>query len=504
MSFNTLDFLLLFAVTTILYYIFPHRFRNYILLLASFDFYGAHSPKMLLYLVFIILITYIIAFLIEDRRSISRLLLIAGIMADSAILIYYKYSAVFFRYVSDLLSVENGFQISPAPLGISFITFSTISYIVDVYRGKCEAERDIIKYALYVSFFPKVLQGPIEKAGDILSQFDDEHHFDIRNYRIGMLMVLYGLFLKMVIADTAAVAVEEVYRNPVNYSGAANLTATILFAVQLYCDFAGYSYTAIGVARVLGFTFKQNFRQPYLSVSVSEFWKRWHMSLNRWLTEYIYIPLGGSRCSRFRKYFNVMTTFVISGLWHGTGSGYFVWGFLNGLYIVAGNEIRYLKDKLLPKKDQENSDQPAVMTHLNRLLGRAFMTILILFSWIFFRAVSVKKAAIIIKRIILNFNFKGFLNYAVTQMEKGSGTLLFGLDAVHDIPILLACILIVGLIDLFADWRFRNGKPSIAEALADGNRVLRWAVSFILIFAILILGAYGYGYLASSFIYEGF
>lgn len=505
MSFNTLDFLLLFGLTFCLYYILPQKLRNPLLLAASYVFYAAYNLGLTLYLLIITLFTFLIAIQISKNKQCgkekaAKYWTIAGVAADLGVLAFYKYFNFAAEILAGILNVEAVRSTRLVPFGISFITFSTISYLVDIYRAKYAAEKNLLKYALYVSFFPKIGQGPIQRADEILPQFDQKHTFDILRYREGMIQMLYGLFMKMVVADTAAIVVDTIYGNLGAYSGAAILLATVLFAIQLYCDFAGYSYTAIGAAKVLGFNMKQNFRQPYLSHSVGEFWRRWHISLNTWLRDYIYIPLGGSRCSKARKNLNVLTTFTFSGLWHGADWGYIVWGFLNGFYVIVESTIQdYFSKIRIAKIRSVDKAQPSPVILFVKKLGSQFITfLLVLFSWIFFRARKLSVAFTVISRIFTKFNLMGFLEYAYEKLAAGAGTTLYGLDVVYQIPMLIVAVLIVIVVDLL------TSRRSCAQSLANGSRFLRWIVCYALIFAILLFGVYGYGYSAGAFIYSAF
>lgn len=505
MSFNTLDFMLLFAGTIILYYIVPLKWRNAILFIASYIFYAAYNVGLTLYLVAVTLFSYLIARDIERCREknggkTAKRLFIFGILADVGVLAFYKYFNFIASNISAFAHVEIQQHDWLVPLGISFITFTTLSYMIDVYKEKYSAEKNLFKYALYVAFFPKVVQGPIARPDDILPQFEEEHHFDLQNWREGMMMVLYGLFMKMVVADTAGFAVDTIYGSLNDYSGAAVLTATLLFMVQLYCDFAGYSYTAIGAARVFGFDVMRNFRQPYLSLSVAEFWRRWHMSLYAFLVSYIYIPLGGSRCSKARKHFNTMVVFGTSGLWHGAAWGYVIWGLLNGVYIIIEATLKNAIRKAREAQGKPPLDEsPSVVVRgLHKAVQWVVTVALLTFAWIFFRAASLGVAVKAIRRIFTDFNLSGFLNYVTTQLDGEPGTMLFGLDVTWGIPVLLIGIAIVILIDFLGD-RF-----NLPKAIADGPRAIRWTLAMLMIFAIMIFGVYGYGYSAGAFIYAGF
>ncbi|MCR5610470.1 MAG: MBOAT family protein [Clostridiales bacterium] len=500
MSFNTLDFLLLFFATLVLYFLLPHKLRNPLLLISSYVFYAAYDLKLTAYLVITTLFAYVIGILIDRSREGkgAKVWMIIGVCANVLVLAFYKY----FNFLSS--TAASFVKMKPitlkwlVPLGISFITFTVISYIVDVYRGKIKSEKNILKFALFVSFFPKVVQGPIERAGDILPQFDVKHSFDLERFREGMLMAIYGLFMKMVVADTAAIIVNTIYGDLETYSGAAVLLATVLFSFQIYFDFAGYSYTAIGAAKVLGFDFSPNFCQPYMSLSVSEFWRRWHCSLNRWLTEYIYIPLGGSRCSKRERRFNVLVTFGISGLWHGADWGYVIWGLLNGVYVNIENMIKGAREK------RGKDVKKAPRTFIGRELKRILTFILITFTWVFFRTEKLSFALAVFKRIFTHFRFVGFIKYVFTQLKAGPQNTLFGIDAFFGVWPFVLCFAAAIVVDVIAHRRSLASKKNIAAELSTGRRWLRWGLSYIMIFAIIIFGIYGYGYNSSAFIYAGF
>ncbi len=500
MSFNTLDFFLLFAVTVLLYFVLPRKLKNPVLLLSNLVFYAVYDWILILYLILTTLAAWGFGLLIEKGRGrkSGKAFMIAGVLSNVLVLVFYKYFNFLSANVGSLLGVKEPVRLSlVVPLGISFIVFTAISYIVDVYKEKTPAEKNLFRFSLYMTFFPKIVQGPIEKAGDMLPQFDQPHRFDLLRFRKGMLWVLYGLFMKMVVADTAAIAVDTVYGNLTEYSGAAVLFATVLFAVQLYADFAGYSYTALGAAMVLGFDLKQNFRQPYLSLSVSEFWRRWHMSLNVWLRDYIYIPLGGNRCSKARKNFNTLATFAVSGIWHGADWGYLIWGLLNGLYVIAEGFLKGLSGKDKEKKEKvpahSEKQEPSRLAKMGKGL---LTTILVGFSWIFFRGRDLGTSFTVIRTIFSKFHLIEFMKYIYHGLRNGST--VFGLDARYGLAVLALGILTVILVDLY------ENRHDLAGKLAGGNRAIRWTVCFLLIFAIMLFGVYGYGYSASSFIYTGF
>lgn len=508
MTFNSSCFVCFFPAFVLVYYLFPARFRNVLLLLGSCFFYAVYSPILILYLAVITVINYLFGIKISrfengDRRR--KGFMTAGICIDLAVLMFYKY----FNFISlNLHSLISGkgdaFLLKLlVPLGISFITFTLISYLVDVYRGTISAEKDFIQFAVYVSFFPKVVQGPITRAGDFIPQMEKEHRFDIQLAREGFIMILYGEFMKMVVADTLGVAVDFIYLDPDTRPGATLLFGTFLFAIQIYCDFAGYSLIAIGCAKILGFELKRNFRQPYLSGSVGEFWRRWHMSLNTWLTQYVYIPLGGSRCSEARTTANTLITFGLSGLWHGADWGYVIWGLLNGVYVsverLAGKFL--FPGKGRKDKDPSGTEETKGMAPgriLACLIKRVVTFILISFSWIFFRAQSLEKASLIIYRITHRFLFGGVIRFMAKKLSLGAGNLLYNLDVVYGWRKVFLGLLVVLIIDLVSQ------KYDLPCILAKSGRIIRWTVEILLLMVVIVFGVYGFGYDASAFIYSAF
>jgi D-alanyl-lipoteichoic acid acyltransferase DltB (MBOAT superfamily) len=276
------------------------------------------------------------------------------------------------------------------PVGISFYTFQAVGYTIDVYRGDLKAERHLGIYALFVSFFPQLVAGPIERAKNLLPQFKQSFNIDYERISSGLKIMLWGFFMKLVVADRLSVYVDAVYNNVPQHNGTSLLLATFLFAIQIYCDFAGYSNIAIGAAKIMGYSLMENFRRPYFSRSISEFWKRWHISLSTWFKDYLYIPLGGNRVSSSRHLFNLFVTFLISGIWHGANWTFVVWGALHGVFLIVG----VLKNRIL--KLQKN----------NQFIDIIITLTLVLFAWIFFRANTISDAFIIIEKI---FTQKGSL-----------------------------------------------------------------------------------------------
>jgi len=402
MLFNSFEFLLFFIIVTVLFFVLPHKYRWFHLLLASCIFYMAFVPVYIFILFGTIIIDYFAGILIE-RSSGSRRkrLLIISLISNIGVLAVFKYYNFFLDNINTLAGVDAGRSVLPylhmlLPIGLSFHTFQAMSYTIEVYRGKQPAEKHFGIYALYVMFYPQLVAGPIERPQHVLPQFHQEKFFNAEDFFIGFKFMLWGMFKKVVIADRLAILVNQVYGNPQQYNSTMLFVATVFFAVQIYCDFSGYSSIAIGTARVLGFRLMQNFENPYRSKTISEFWKRWHISLSSWFRDYLYIPLGGNKVSVPRWYFNLFLVFLISGLWHGANWTFLIWGALHGFYLVFA--IVTQKPRKFLTKSIGLSKLPGVYNWLQVLSTFLLVT----FAWIFFRSESVNDSFYIIKKIFSN------------------------------------------------------------------------------------------------------
>lgn len=497
MLFNSLEFLLFFPAVCLCYYIIPHKIRYLFLLICSYFFYMCWNPEYALLMLTSTVLTYASGLLIdsaekipEERKRVRRKKLYVALSFTSnlAILFFFKY----FNFAADtavrLLSVI-GLQVTaPAfdvilPVGISFYTFQALSYTVDVYRKDIYAERNFFKYALFVSFFPQLVAGPIERSKNLLIQINERHRFEFERVRSGLLLMLYGYFQKVVLAEYLAIAVDSVYNTYTERTGFQLLIATVLFAFQIYCDFGSYSNIAIGAARVMGFRLMENFDTPYFAVSVADFWRRWHISLSSWFRDYLYIPLGGSRKGKWRRQVNRMIVFLVSGLWHGASWHYVVWGFLNGAYQVIGDCLKPLRGKLM---DWLHIDREA---QSHRLLQMLLTFGLVDVSWIFFRA-PFRQSLSILKRIA-GLGSGHWLTWGDNLSAMGLTAQTRNLLAVSLLILLAADCCKYRGIDLIS-WLCRQGVW------------LRWLVYFAGIFGVLIFGVYGPGYDASQFIYFQF
>ncbi|MDP4176804.1 MAG: MBOAT family O-acyltransferase [Bacillota bacterium] len=367
------------------------------------------------------------------------------------------------------------------PIGISFYTFKALSYVIDVYRDDCKAEKNIVKYALYVSFFPQIVSGPIQRANDFISQINEKHTYDYDRIKNGLVLILWGLFQKMVVADRLAILVNTVFSNPSHYHGFEVITASIFFTFQIYIDFSAYSNMSIGIAQVLGYKVSANFLRPYFSKSIKEFWRRWHISLSTWFKDYLYIPLGGNRCSKFRYYFNIMVVFILSGLWHGSAFTFIIWGALHGIYQIIGNILKPLK-KLIVKSCNIN-----INSHSYKLLKILITFALVNFAWIFFRASSFKAAVILIKNMMY-FNPQILINGSIFKLGLNSSDFVAALIGI-------CVIIIVDIIQI---------SGSVRDKLSNKKLLFRWGIYISSIVIILILGIYGPGYDIQQFIYSKF
>lgn len=436
MLFNSLQFLLFFIVVTLSYFSLKWQGRWILLLIASCYFYMVFQPAYILILFLTIVIDYIAGIWIEKTSGKSRRwLLILSLISNLGILAFFKYlgffaenlallfenlsmpgvaesvtdvvNRVFIKVLhafgqSGILSYKNNMSI--LPIGLSFHTFQAMSYTIEVYRGNQKAERHFGIYALYVMFYPQLVAGPIERPQNVLWQFHDYFKYDKENVKAGLMQMAFGLFKKLVIADRLAMLVDHAYADPAQQNGLTLLAATFFYTIQIYCDFSGYSDVAIGAARVMGFSLMENFRTPYIAQSVSEFWRRWHISLSTWFRDYLYIPLGGNRKGEVRQYINMMIVFLASGLWHGPNWTYVIWGGLNGLYQI----LAVLRDKLFArlgfiatpaKQIHSPASEPKPRSPLRVMANTLITFVLIMLTWVFFRARSLGDAFLILKRI---------------------------------------------------------------------------------------------------------
>ena len=503
MLFNSLAYLIFFPAITLVYYLIPsYKIRNILLLAGSYYFYMCWDPRYIVLMIGCTLITYLDARFIDlSRRETEKhvpkefrrtgratLYTTVTIVFTLALVAFFKYTNFLTESLVSVLGLL-GIEITiprvsvTLPVGISFFTFQSLSYVIDVYRGQTKAEKNILTYALFVSFFPQLVAGPIERSDRLLGQFHQKHRFSADRAVKGATLMLWGYFMKIVVADRAAIIVDQVYNYHGSYEGFIPILATILFAFQIYCDFNGYTTIAIGSAQVMGIELMENFRQPYLATSVADFWRRWHISLTSWFRDYVYFPLGGSRCAKWKRYRNIMIVFLISGLWHGAAWTFVIWGGLNGLMQVIGDMLKGPREKALKSLGIRTDS-------LGQKLVRIFITfVLVDLTWVFFRAPDLASAWSVLKSSFTVWN-----PWVLTD-----GTLYtLGLERI-DFWILILSILILAGVDIL---HVRGVR--IRETIAGWPLVIRWGLIYLLIFWILLFGIYGPAYDAASFIYFQF
>ncbi|MGB3526594.1 MAG: MBOAT family O-acyltransferase [Flavobacteriales bacterium] len=489
MLFNSFQFLcIFFPLVTTLYFVVPHRWRWAVLLGASCWFYMAFVPVYILILAFTILVDYFAGIWIERNEGRTRkLLLTASIIANVGVLAFFKY----FNFLNESIAVAvrgMGFHYGVPdlgiilPIGLSFHTFQSLSYTIEVYRKHQKAEHRFGIFALYVMFYPQLVAGPIERPENLLRQINSSElgkgirsFFDQERVVAGLQQMLWGFFKKVVIADRCAVVVDQIYNSPDQYGSLPIALATYLFAIQIYCDFSGYTDIALGAARVMGFKLMVNFRTPYRSANISEFWSRWHISLSSWFRDYLYIPLGGNRVVKWRWYYNLMIVFLVSGLWHGADWTYVIWGGLHGSYLVLAIIFAPLMARFSGMLGLESRPR------LKRLLN-VFITLqLVSFAWIFFRANSITDASILVHRLFS------------TPVALGDLVQLY-----YDLPRSLLDITLV-LVVLFIV------IDPLYDAWIKGERPIPTGIWGMLPFAVLLAGILLFGYFGStSFIYFQF
>lgn len=345
MVFNSLDFFVFFIVVTFAYFLLPHKYRWAMLLAASCYFYMAFVPIYIVILFVTIIVDYLAGIWIENSQGgIRKAFLVGSVITNVGVLCIFKYYNFFVSNINDVILASGDYKLPLLkillPIGLSFHTFQAMSYTIEVYRGNQKAERNFGIYSLYVMFYPQLVAGPIERPQNILHQFYEEHNFDWRRLYDGLGRMLWGLFKKVVIADRLSIMVGNVYNHPQGHSGFDFLLAAILFSIQVYCDFSGYSDIALGSAHIMGFRLMTNFNRPLFATSINDYWTRWHISLSTWFRDYLYVALGGNRAGRTRTYFNIFIIFLVSGFWHGANWTFLTWGAVHGVIVVGGLLMR--------------------------------------------------------------------------------------------------------------------------------------------------------------------
>ncbi len=483
MSFTSLSFVLFLAACAIIGYKLRPKGRNALLLICSLVFYSLYGTEHLPFLLVSVVLTYFAARLIEGEEGGRRkTLLKLALCLNLGMLFLFKYLGFFAELTGKVAALTGASAALPElkfilPIGISFFVFQTTGYLMDVYREKIPAECSFVDYALFASFFPGLVSGPIQRAGDMLPQYKAENPFSYLNVKTGSLQFVWGAFKKMVIADRLAVLVNTVYAAPSDFTGFQLLIAALCYSIQIYCDFSAYSDMAIGSARVMCFKLPQNFDCPYFAVSVQDFWRRWHISLSTWFRDYLYFPLGGNRKGKWRGYLNIIIVFLVSGLWHGAALTFVAWGLLHGLLQVSGKILKPYRDRLRQALHISEDSRPL---HLFRIiLSFAMVTA----AWIFFRANSISDAFYI-------------LGKTLTQPFNYASITALGLS-IWQLAVLFVAILLLFVTD------FLKERLSLLERISQSNAP-RALVYIGLICAIILFGHYGAGFDPMEFVYFKF
>jgi len=480
MLFNSFHFLVFFPVTVFLYYLIPHKWRWLMLLAASYYFYMSWNPAYVVLILFTTSVNYFAGQRIDASVGRKRKgWLLTGLISSLGVLFVFKYFNFFNDIGARLLGIL-GAGVEPLainvllPVGISFYTFQTLSYTIDVYRGKKKAERHFGIFALYVSFFPQLVAGPIERSTRLLPQFYEKHDFDGRLAREGILQMFWGFFKKMVIADRLAMLVDTVYGKPADYTGWPLVLATVFFSIQIYCDFSAYSDIAIGSAKVMGFDLIKNFDRPYFARSIREFWRRWHISLSTWFRDYVYISLGGNRVGRARHIFIILITFILSGLWHGADITFLAWGAIHGiLYSIevlsSGGRKRFWS--YLRLKD----------SYIEKTFNWVITASIVCFAWIFFRSDSISDARYISINIFKDLGISGLLNKRHI-LDKRFFSLGLNKQQMTAAFLSISLLLIIELL---------QARFSLKGFMDRRHWLVWWSLVAVLVLGVAIFGMYG-------------
>lgn len=487
MIFNSINYAFFLLIVFMMYWIMPVKFRWIILLISSYYFYASWGPEYIAVILLTTIVSYLAALIIDSHSKKGegrKTILLVSIIICIGVLFFFKYFNFFSENIS-LLFNKLSLPMQPVtiklalPIGISFYIFQTISYLVDVYRGEIHAEKDFGIYAVYISFFPKVMQGPIEKGKKLLPQLHSRHIFKYEKASYGLKLMAWGYFKKLVLADGLSVYVNQVYNNLSSYRGLSLLLATLFFAIQLYCDFSGYTDIALGTAKLLGINLTQNFKAPYFASSIKDFWGRWHISLSSWLKDYIYIPLGGNRVGKIRHALNLMLTFLASGLWHGASWNYVLWGGLHGIFQIIEGFLPWNSPKNLFQRNK----------HFHSLL--CIITIpctfsLVCFAWIFFRAETLQDAIYILQNMFSGIShFPDYIQNCALQMELPLTHLVY-----NCLPILLLLI-----------YDFLSLRTDVIAFVSKQRFFIRWPLYIFLLLVILLFSEKG---VTTEFIYMQF
>lgn len=481
MLFNSFQFAVFLPIVFIIYWSIPHKYRWVLLLISSYYFYMSWNVKYVFLILFTTVVSYSCALLLESTDNVLRKkeYMVLTLVVSLGILFFFKYFNFLSESICDFVKVFS-IPIHPVtlnlmlPVGISFYTFQTLSYVIDVYRGEVKAEHHLGKYAAFISFFPQLVAGPIERTSNLLPQITKEHFFNYEDASYGLKLMAWGFYKKIVIADTLALYVDPVYGNLRMYKGLALIMSTVLFTIQIYCDFSGYSDIAIGTAKLFGINLMKNFNSPYFSASIKEFWSRWHISLSTWFRDYVYIPLGGNRCKKLRNYINLIVTFLLSGLWHGANWTYVMWGAIHGIAQVI--------EKVLTGNKKYHRETYSFKWLLSVIGVFVFCNV----GWVFFRASSLQEAVYVFQ-------------YALEGIASPVAYIMAGIaDMQMDRYILLYLFILIMILALYD---FRSLKYDVIQKVSEKRLAVRWAYYIVLALLIVLFSQKG---VAAEFVYFQF
>lgn len=494
MDFISLGYGLFLLIGVCIYYIIPKNKQWIWLLILGMFFYACASVKLSFFICMSILTSYAYGrfagwmrrkdFSQKKRKLLNRAAL--GIVLGGNFMVM-----LFLKLAASPQAAGKGLSIQRfaflLPIGISFYTLQIAAYCIDVSKGRTEPQRNLFKYALFVSFFPQILQGPIPRYNRLAPQLFAGHGFSYRNITFGLQLILWGFFQKLVVADRANIVVNRIFGEYGQFYGFVILIGGILYSIQLYADFSGCVCIAMGSAELFGIRLEDNFDHPYFADSITDFWHRWHLSLSGWLKDYVYIPLGGNRLGRARKYFNIIITFLVSGIWHGIGLHYIVWGLMHGFYQVIGSLLQPVRDFFvrLLRIDRDS--------FAHRLYKRLATFFLVMLAWIVFRADSMSQAFGMLGHLFSSFNPWVFVN---GDLE------LLGISGA-ELRLLAFSIFVMWTVSML-QLHFKKEGKSLRAVFREQHLIFRWSILFAAIFAVLIFGVYGPGYDAAQFIYGGF
>lgn len=477
MNYTSFIYFVAVAVLLVIYYVVPGKVRWCVLLAGSICFYTCtiKNPFQILLFAGAIVISWLAGCLLEKKRS--RLLLLTGIVLSSLPLLFSRAGDL-----TRCFGVHNIKTDWMLPVGVSFFTLQIIAYLTDIYKGKITPQKNFWKYVLFISFFPQIIQGPIPRYGQLAGQLYEPHKFDEKNIVKGFQLIVWGFFLKFMIADKAGVVVDTVFSNASGYKGMYVLVAAVLYSIELYADFQSCVILSRGVSGCFGIELVNNFDHPYFSTSIKEFWRRWHISLSSWLRDYVYIPLGGNRHGKAMKFVNLTVTFAVSGLWHGGNFKFLFWGLLHAFYQIVGELTYKLRDRLYRAARIEKG------SYLQHIIKSVVTFGLVMLGWIIFRADTLKTGLSMIKSLFAVHNFWVLFDDSLFTL---------GLDW-KEWGILLTSIIVLFIVS------FSQTKVSVKDWILGQHIIVRWFIYITAVTVIVVFGTYGFGYDARDFIYGGF